>query len=89
MLADDAMIKVNLIGFALNVIYVLVYYFYTPNQLKNTVWLQIGVSGGLIAAAIGYANYEDPKIVEFRFGMILTVALIALVGSPLLSLVSI
>lgn len=83
---DPAMIKVNFIGFALSVIYCLIYYHYTPNTDKTKVWGQLGIGGALIVSILAYAQYEDPKLVEFRFGLILTVLLLGLVGSPLLNL---
>lgn len=88
-LNDLAMLRVNVFGLLLNIIYVTVYYYYTPGQNKTTVWAQIGLSGALSAIAIGYAHYEHPDLIEFRFGMVMTVFLFALVGSPFLSLVRI
>ena len=82
------MLRVNAFGLALNIVYMLVYYHYTPNGNKTTVWAQIGLSGAISAAVIGYAQYEHPDLIEFRFGIIMTVLLFALVSSPFLSLVS-
>ncbi|KXJ81784.1 hypothetical protein RP20_CCG017788 [Aedes albopictus] len=86
MLQDDAMIKVNLIGLGLNVVYVCAFYWYTLGPAKNKVWGQIGLAGAIAAGLLAYVQYEDPKVVEFRFGMILTVILLILVGMPLLGL---
>lgn len=83
---DDAMIKVNLLGFGLNVIYSCVFYFYTPPKDKNKLWAQIGLAGLLSAICVVYCEYEDPKKLEFRLGLIVTAWLIILVGSPFLSL---
>lgn len=80
------MIKVNFIGFALSVIYCLVFYQYTPKEDKMKVWGQFGAGGALIVAIIAYAQYEDPEVVQFRFGLIVTALLFGLVGSPLLEL---
>lgn len=88
-IGDDMMIKVNFIGFALGVIYCLIFYFYTPNKEKNKVWGQFGVGGAMVTAILAYAQYEDPAKVEFRFGMIVTILLLAMIASPLLDLVSI
>ncbi|KAJ6636495.1 Sugar transporter SWEET1 [Pseudolycoriella hygida] len=85
-LNDLAMLRVNAFGLALNIIYMLVYYFYTPNENKTSVWAQVGLSGAFSAVVIGYAQYEHPDLIEFRFGIIMTVFLFALVGSPFLSL---
>ncbi|XP_062549936.1 sugar transporter SWEET1-like [Armigeres subalbatus] len=86
MLQDDAMIKVNMIGLGLNVVYVCAFYWYTVGPAKNKVWGQIGLAGAIAVGLIAYVQYEDPKVVQFRFGMILTVILLILVGMPLLGL---
>lgn len=88
-LNDPAMLRVNFFGLVLNIIYMIVYYQYTPDKNKTTVWAQIGLSGLLSAVVLGYAQYEHPDLIEFRFGLIMTVFLFALVSSPFLSLVSI
>lgn len=85
-LRDDAMIRINFLGFALNTGYVVFYYFYTPNEDKNRVWGQIGLAGAFAGAVLAYGEYEDPDKVEFRFGLIFTGFLFALVASPFLSL---
>jgi len=36
----------------------------------------------------GYSIIEDEKLIEYRFGVILTVLMIILIGSPLFSLVN-
>lgn len=86
-LRDHATIRINFIGFALNIAYTLFYYYYTPNNEKMKVWAQIGAAGAFAAGVIAYAQYEDPTVIEFRFGMIITLFLFALVASPFLSLV--
>lgn len=86
MLQDDAMIQVNFIGLALNIVYVCAFYLYTVGPAKNKVWGQIGIAGAVVAGLLSYVQYEDPKLVEFRFGVILTVILLLLIGMPLLGL---
>lgn len=36
----------------------------------------------------GYTAVEDEKLIEYRFGVILTILMLALIGSPLFSLVN-
>jgi len=36
----------------------------------------------------GYTTIEDEKLIEYRFGVILTVLMLILIGSPLFSLVN-
>lgn len=86
MIRDPAMIKVNFIGFALSIIYCLIFYHYTPNEDKTKVWGQFGIGGALVVSILAYVQYEDSKLIEFRFGLILTAILLGLVGSPLLDL---
>ncbi|XP_045785517.1 sugar transporter SWEET1 [Maniola jurtina] len=83
-LRDDTMIQVNFMGLALNVIYLVIYYAYARN--KGTVWMQMGLGGAFSAAMIGYAEMEDPKLVENRFGFIITVFMFYLIASPLFGL---
>lgn len=86
LIRDDAMFKVNLFGFALNIAYLCLFYVYTPADNKTKVWAQIGLGGIFGIGLVAYTEYEDPKLVEFRFGLILTAILVVLVGSPLLDL---
>lgn len=62
------------------------FYLYTPNNNKTAVWGQIGIGGALSAAVLAYSSFENPKLLEFRLGMLLTVCLFGLVASPYLSL---
>ncbi|XP_023950561.1 sugar transporter SWEET1 [Bicyclus anynana] len=83
-LRDDTMIQVNFMGLALNLIYLMVYYTYAGN--KGTVWMQMGLGGAFSAALIAYSEMEDPKLVENRFGIIITAFMFYLIASPLFSL---
>lgn len=81
------MIRVNFFGFALNVLFCSFFYFYTIGPAKNQIWTQIGIGGAISAVGIAYTQYEDPKLIEFRFGMIMMIIILFLIGSPLLGLV--
>uniref|UniRef100_A0A6B2EGU6 Sugar transporter SWEET n=1 Tax=Phlebotomus kandelakii TaxID=1109342 RepID=A0A6B2EGU6_9DIPT len=85
-LRDETMIPVNLVGLALNIIYVCFFYLYTPNHLKNGIWRQIGIGGAVSAAVVGYVKWEDEELVETRFGILLTVFMVYLISAPLLDL---
>lgn len=85
-LGDDSMINVNFLSLAVNIIYTCFFYIYTPNNTKTAVWGQIGIGGALSVAVLAYSQYEDPKLLEFRLGMLLTFCLFGLVASPYLSL---
>lgn len=86
MVNDSATIKVNLIGVALSVTYIAAFYFYTPVNEKFSVWIKIGVAGAISAALVAYTQYEDPDLVEQRFGIITTLFLYALIASPMVEL---
>ncbi|CAH2990947.1 unnamed protein product [Chilo suppressalis] len=83
-LRDDTMIQVNFVGLALNIVYLLIFFNYTTQKVK--VWAQTGLAGAVSAALIAYANAEDPKLVENRFGMIITAFMFYLIASPLFDL---
>lgn len=83
-LRDDTMIQVNFFGLGLNIIYVLIYFNYTEEKVKT--WAHIGISGAISAALLGYAEMEDPKLVEYRLGLIITAFMFFLIASPLFSL---
>ncbi|KAH9634828.1 hypothetical protein HF086_012242 [Spodoptera exigua] len=84
-LRDDKMIQVNLFGLALNIIYCMIYFNYTQEKMK--VWAQIGLAGAFSAGLIAYAQMEDPKLVENRFGTIITAFMFYLIASPLFGLI--
>lgn len=86
LMGDEAMIKVNVIGFAINVVFMLIFYWYASAPFKSKIWSKIGVAVTFTMGCLAYANFEDPAKIEFRFGMLITVMLIVLVGMPLLSL---
>ncbi|XP_037810897.1 sugar transporter SWEET1 [Lucilia sericata] len=86
LMGDQAMIKVNVIGFAINVVFMMVFYWYASGPFKSKIWSKIGISATFTMACLAYSNFEDPAKIEFRFGMLITGILVILVGMPLLSL---
>ncbi|KAG5673454.1 hypothetical protein PVAND_003500 [Polypedilum vanderplanki] len=83
---DPTTIKVNMIGVILSVIYITAFYIYTPIEEKFNVWFKVGLAGAFSAIMIGYTKYEDPNLVEQRFGLILTLLLYAVIASPMTEL---
>ncbi|CAG9783438.1 unnamed protein product [Diatraea saccharalis] len=83
-LRDNNIIQVNFAGLALNIVYLLIFFNYTSHKVKT--WAQIGLAGAVSAALIAYANAEDPKLVETRFGTIITAFMFYLIASPLFDL---
>lgn len=86
LMGDQAMIKVNIIGFAINVVFMVVFYWYATGPFKSKIWSKMGVATTFTMACLAYSNFEDPAKIEFRFGMVITGILVILVGMPLLSL---
>lgn len=87
MLEDLAMYQVNLAAILLNVGYIVFYYLYCSEK-----WHQIfkpsAVGAALIAVLLAYIGYEDPELLESRYGLIITILMLLLLGSPLLEVVS-
>ncbi|XP_011181786.1 sugar transporter SWEET1 [Zeugodacus cucurbitae] len=86
LMGDSATIMVNILGFAINVVFMTAFYWYSSNEFKMKIWSKIGIAGAFTVACLAYAAFEDPKKIEFRFGMLITGILVFLVGSPLLQL---
>ncbi|KAI5646142.1 sugar efflux transporter for intercellular exchange domain-containing protein [Phthorimaea operculella] len=83
-LRDHTIVQVNFVGLALNLIYLMIYFQYATEKFK--VWLQMGAGIAFSAAMIAYAQYEDPKLVESRFGTMITAFMFYLIASPLFGL---
>ena len=49
----------------------------------------LGKAIAFVAVFLGYAQWEKPELIEFRYGVIVTVLLLLLIASPLVHLVSI
>lgn len=86
MLQDPAMFNVNMAAIILNAFYLLFYYSYT--KVKSEVIKSISIGVAVAAVFLAYARMENPDNVEYRFGLIVTVLMLALLGSPLLEVVS-
>ncbi|EFA09565.2 sugar transporter SWEET1 [Tribolium castaneum] len=83
MLGDENMLLVNLFAIVLNVIYCIVYYFYSNDKWKQ-ILKPLSISMAFVAVLWGYCEYESPSVVEFRYGLIVTILMLAVLGSPLL-----
>jgi len=86
LMGDMPMIRVNIIGFAINVVFTLVFYWYATPAFKTKIWGKIGVAGLFTTACLVYSSFEDPEKIEFRFGMLITGILVYLIGMPMLHL---
>lgn len=83
---DPTITNVSFVGFILSSLYSCFYVFYTSKQGKQAVWNKLSIGAAITAASIAYAKYEDPAHLEFRFGILMTVFLFAMVAAPLLDL---
>nr|CAD7449110.1 unnamed protein product [Timema bartmani] len=84
MLQDPVMTNVNIAGLVLNVMYTMCYYFYASD--KGALLTQTLKAFAFVVALLGYAKWEEPSLVEFRFGVIVTAIMMLLIASPLFSL---
>lgn len=63
-------------------------------KFNNLFSFQVSVLKQIVYGAIFtgiillYVNYESPELLEHRFGLLITVLLLTLIGAPLFSLVS-
>jgi len=83
-LNDAAMIKVNVAGILLNVIYAVFFYTYAVDKYEE-VLKPTAFAAGIVAVLLGYVEIESSENIEQRFGLILTLLMLAFLGSPLLS----
>lgn len=86
-LNDTAMVVVNIVAIFLNILYTLFYYKYSENK-QDDVFKPLSIGAALVAVFLGYAQFESSQNIEFRYGLILTILMLMLVGSPLLDVVS-
>jgi solute carrier family 50 protein (sugar transporter) len=83
LLQDDVMLVVNVTAIVLNAIYCAFYYLYSADKW-NELFKPLSVSMGLVAVLWGYCAWEDPTLLEFRYGLIVTILMLLLLGNPLL-----
>ncbi|KAF5307952.1 hypothetical protein FQR65_LT06519 [Abscondita terminalis] len=85
LLDDVTMFIVNLAAIILNVLYVAFYFVYSQDRMVEVLKpLSYGVA--LIACLFGYASWEDANLIEDRYGLIVTILMLVLIGSPLIEL---
>lgn len=87
LLNDSAMLIVNIVAITLNIIYTIFFYTYAKDKYEE-VLKPLGVGTALVAVFLGYAHIESAQNLEFRYGMLLTILMLLLLGAPLLDIVS-
>ncbi|RZC40727.1 MtN3 slv domain containing protein [Asbolus verrucosus] len=85
MLKDEAMLTVNVFAIVLNVIYCIFYYIYATDKW-NEFLKPLSVNIAIVAVLWGYCEWEDPELIEFRYGFIVTILMLLLLGNPLIGL---
>ncbi|XP_015114981.1 sugar transporter SWEET1 [Diachasma alloeum] len=81
---DPAMISVNVFGLTTSLLYVLVFYVYSPK--KNELVMTIVKTLGIVGIFLAYAQIENPVTLEFRWGILTTLLLFMLIAAPLANL---
>lgn len=87
MLNDNAMFNVNLAAIILNILYLFFYSAYS--KVKYDVVKTLGVGLAIMSLFLFYAKMESNENVEYRYGLIVTILMLLLLGSPLVEVVSI
>ncbi|KRT82626.1 hypothetical protein AMK59_4817, partial [Oryctes borbonicus] len=85
MLQDKAMFQVNMAAITLNLMYIICYYTYCSNKWEE-VYKPALRGIGLVSALSLYIRWEDPSKIEFRYGLIVTILMLLLMGSPLMEI---
>lgn len=85
-LQDKAMFQVNVAAILLNTIYTVCFGFYSTSRSEE-LYKQMLYSVGLLGAIFAYLSVEQPALIEFRFGLLVTILALVLLGSPLLEMV--
>ncbi|KAF4525337.1 hypothetical protein B566_EDAN013193 [Ephemera danica] len=86
LLGDPAMVVVNIVGLLFNLGYLLFFFSYSP--CKGDLTQSIVQGSVFMMLLLAYAEFwEDPDLVETRFGAIVTVLMMLLIASPLFSLI--
>lgn len=81
------MFQVNMAAIILNLIYAVCYFIYCKDKWEEIYKPSLrGI--GLIIALFTYIRWEDPDKLEFRYGLIVTILMLLLMGSPLMEIVS-
>uniref|UniRef100_A0A4Y0BNQ7 Sugar transporter SWEET n=1 Tax=Anopheles funestus TaxID=62324 RepID=A0A4Y0BNQ7_ANOFN len=83
---DSAMTNANLVGLTISLAYAFFFLLYTPPTERTSFWRQVGGTALFTITLLGYVKIENPSVVEDRFGMIITVLMLCLIGQPLLGL---
>ncbi|KAK4876372.1 hypothetical protein RN001_012794 [Aquatica leii] len=85
LLHNYTLLTVYTVSTTLHALYTMVYNYYSCDKV-NDVYKPLSYGCAVITALYSYASWEDPKVVQARFGFIVTFLILALISSPLLEL---
>lgn len=85
-LEDKAMFQVNVAAIILNFLYIAFYHLYSEEKW-NEIYKPLSIGVGVLGVMFTYIEYEQVDLIEFRYGLIVTLLSLSLLGSPLLELV--
>lgn len=85
-MSDSSMININLIGTAINMLYMIIFYWYASPLYKFKIFIKILKTIALIGACMAYTRMEKAELLEFRLSLIISAILIIMVGAPLLNI---
>ncbi|CRL05765.1 CLUMA_CG018793, isoform B [Clunio marinus] len=84
LLNDEAMLKTNIVGFSITVIYVSIFFHFVSPDEKFNHLMKILVAAAFIGLMIIYSKVEDPEKVQTRFGFVLTAFIYSLMVMPVI-----
>ncbi|XP_063911263.1 sugar transporter SWEET1-like isoform X2 [Zophobas morio] len=84
-LGDDVMLQVNFESAVLNSIFCIFYIVHSQDKW-NEILQPLSYSMGTVAILWGYCEWEDPALIKFRYGLIMTMLMLFLSAVPLLNL---
>ncbi|XP_053698894.1 uncharacterized protein LOC128745847 [Sabethes cyaneus] len=85
MLQDGTMIRVYTVGLLVSIaLMCAIYYRILSNFSKAKYMIGYGAAVALTCVILCYVRYEDPKELEFRFGIIRTVVQLLIIAPPLI-----
>lgn len=77
----------SIIGITLYSIYTSIYFVYSQNK-EEEIYKPLAVAVAVVAVLMVYTQFEDPQLLPWRFGLAVTVLTLAVLGFPLLQIVS-
>ncbi|KAL3269052.1 hypothetical protein HHI36_008135 [Cryptolaemus montrouzieri] len=81
-LQDESVFVVNMAAVILNSLYLGFYFLYSKDNWEE-VYKPTSYGLLLVAVCLGYAEMESPEVLEYRYGLLVTILMLLLMASPL------